>query len=218
MKITLYYFKIPFWRAEVTRLSLYIGNIPFEDYRIEGNDYDKFKKTGELPNNKIAPFKQLPVIDVDGKIFAQTGAIARFCGKLSGLYPKNDDYKAALIDQIIEGAQDINYLVTLSGRDKDAEKKKVARDILATRHLPKWFQFLEDLLKQNTKSVYFVESDLTIADLAIWRLLGWLTSGLLDGVPTKILDIYPNLIKLRKEIYKNPKVIKWMDQVYGKII
>jgi len=218
MKITLYYFKIPFWRAEVTRLSLYIGNIPFEDYRIEGDDYDKFKKTGELPNKKIAPFKQLPVLDVDGKIFAQTGAIARFCGKLSGLYPKNDDYKAALIDQIIEGAQDINYLVTLSSRDKDPEKKKVARDILATRHLPKWFKFLEDLLKQNTKSVYFVENELTIADLAIWRLLGWLKSGMLDGVPTTILDNYDNLNKLREEIYKNPKVIKWMDEVYGKII
>ena len=218
MKITLYYFKIPFWRAEVTRLSLYIGDIPFEDYRIEGNDYDKFKKTGELPNKKIAPFKQLPVLDVDGKIFAQTGAIARFCGKLSGLYPKNDDYKAALIDQIIEGAQDINYLVTLSGRDKDLERKKIARDILATKHLPKWFQFLEDLLKQNTGSVYFVESDLTIADLAIWRLLGWLKSGMLDGVPNTILDNYENLNKLREQIYKNPKVIKWMDEVYGKTI
>ena len=218
MKITLYYFKIPFWRAEVTRLSLYIGDIPFEDYRIEGNDYDKFKKTGELPNNIIAPFKQLPVLDVDGKIFAQTGAIARFCGKLSGLYPKNDDYKAALIDQIIEGAQDINYLVTLSGRDKDLERKKIARDILATRHLPKWFQFLEDLLKQNTESIYFVGSDLTIADLAIWRLLGWLKSGMLDGVPTTILDNYENLNKLREQIYKNPKVIKWMNEVYGKII
>ena len=218
MKITLYYFKIPFWRAEVTRLSLYIGDIPFEDYRIEGNDYDKFKKTGELPNKKIAPFKQLPVLDVDGKIFAQTGAIARFCGKLSGLYPKNDDYKAALIDQIIEGAQDINYLVTLSGRDKDLERKKIARDILATRHLPKWFQFLEDLLKQNTESIYFVGGDLTIADLAIWRLLGWLKSGMLDGVPTTILDNYENLNKLREQIYKNPKVIKWMNEVYGKII
>ena len=218
MKITLYYFKIPFWRAEVTRISLFIGDIPFQDYRIEGDEYDKFKKSGELPNKKIAPFKQLPVLDVDGEIFAQTGAIARFCGKLSGLYPKNDDYKAALIDQIIEGAQDINYLVTLSGRDKDAEKKKVARDILATRHLPKWFQFLEDLLKQNTKSVYFVESDLTIADLAIWRLLGWLKSGLLDGIPTNILDNFENLNKLREEVYKNPKVIKWMDQVYGKVI
>ena len=218
MKITLYYFKIPFWRAEVTRLSLYIGDIPFEDYRIEGNDYDKFKKTGELPNKKIAPFKQLPVLDVDGKIFAQTGAIARFCGKLSGLYPKNNDYKAALIDQIIEGAQDINYLVTLSGRDKDLERKKIARDILATRHLPKWFQFLEDLLKQNTESIYFVGGDLTIADLAIWRLLGWLKSGMLDGVPTTILDNYENLNKLREQIYKNPKVIKWMNEVYGKTI
>ena len=218
MKITLYYFKIPFWRAEVTRLSLFIGDIPFQDYRIEGDDYDKFKKSGELPNKKIAPFKQLPVLDVDGKIFAQTGAIARFCGKLSGLYPRNDDYKAALIDQIIEGAQDINYLVTLSGRDKDTKRKKIARDVLATRHLPKWFQFLEDLLKQNTDSVYFVESDLTIADLAIWRLLGWLKSGMLDGVPTTILDNYEHLNKLREEIYKNPKVIKWMDEVYGKTI
>ena len=218
MKITLYYFKIPFWRAEVTRLSLYISDIPFNDHRIEGDEYDEFKKTGKLPNGKIAPFKQLPVLEVDGKIFAQTGAIARYCGKLSGLYPKDDNYKSALIDQIIEAAQDINFLVTLSGRDKDPEKKKVARDILATRHLPKWFQYLENLNKQNEQSIYFVGKDLTIADLAIWRLLGWLTSGLLDGVPTKILDIYPNLIKLRKEIYKNPKVIKWMDQVYGKII
>ena len=218
MKITLYYFKIPFWRAEVTRLSLFISDIPFNDHRIEGDEYDEFKKTGKLPNGKIAPFKQLPVLEVDEKIFAQTGAIARYCGKLSGLYPKDDDYKSALIDQIIEAAQDINFLVTLSGRDKDPEKKKVARDILATRHLPKWFQYLENLNKQNEQSIYFVGKDLTIADLAIWRLLGWLTSGLLDGVPTKILDIYPNLIKLRKEIYKNPKVIKWMDQVYGKII
>jgi len=218
MKITLYYFKIPFWRAEVTRLSLFIGDIPFQDYRIEGDDYDKFKKSGELPNKKIAPFKQLPVLDVDGEIFAQTGAIARFCGKLSGLYPKNDDYKSALIDQIIEAAQDINFLVTLSGRDKDEERKKIARKILATNHLPKWFQFLENLLQQNTNSVYFVGNELTIADLAIWRLLGWLKSGLLDGIPTNILDNFENLNKLREEVYKNPKVIKWMDQVYGKVI
>ena len=147
MKITLYYFKIPFWRAEVTRLSLFISDIPFNDHRIEGDEYDEFKKTGKLPNGKIAPFKQLPVLEVDGKIFAQTGAIARYCGKLSGLYPKDDDYKSALIDQIIEAAQDINFLVTLSGKDKDPEKKKLARDILSTRHLPKWFQYLENLNK-----------------------------------------------------------------------
>ena len=218
MKITLYYFKIPFWRAEVTRISLFIGDIPFQDYRIEGDDYHKFKKSGELPNKKIAPFKQLPVLDVDGEIFAQTGAIARYCGKLSGLYPKDDDYKSALIDQIIEAAQDINFLVTLSGRDKDAEKKKLAREILANRHLPKWFQYLENLNNQNDQSVYFVGKDLTIADLAIWRLLGWLTSGLLDGVPMNILEPYERLKKLREVIYNHPKVNEWMMKTYGKII
>ena len=218
MEITLYYFKIPFWRAEVTRLALFIGNIPFKDYRVEGKEIDNLKETGLLPNNQIAPFRQLPVLDVDGKIIAQTGAIARFCGKLSGLYPKDNDFKAAQIDQIIEAAQDINYLVTLSGRDKEKKRLALARKILAKKHLPKWFQFLENLLKKNNESYFFVGNKISIADLAIWRLLGWLSSGLLDGVPTNILEPYKKLNKLREEVYKHPKVNEWMLKTYGKII
>ena len=218
MEITLYYFKIPFWRAEVTRLALFIGDVPFKDYRVEGKEIDNLKETGLLPNNQIAPFKQLPVLDVDGKIIAQTGAIARFCGKLSGLYPKNNDLEAAQIDQIIEAAQDINYLVTLSGRDKEKERLALARKILATKHLPKWLQFLENLLKKNNESYFFVGNKISIADLAIWRLLGWLSSGLLDGVPTNILEPYEKINRLREEVYKHPKVNEWMLKTYGKII
>ena len=44
MNITLYYFKIPFWRAEVSRLALFIGDIPFTDYRIDKQEYNIFKK------------------------------------------------------------------------------------------------------------------------------------------------------------------------------
>ena len=160
----------------------------------------------------------MPVLDVDGKIIAQTGAIARFCGKLSGLYPKDNDFKAAQIDQIIEAAQDINYLVTLSGRDKEKERLALARKIIATKHLPKWFQFLENLLKKNNESYFFVGNKISIADLAIWRLLGWLSSGLLDGVPTNILEPYKKLNKLREEVYKHPKVNEWMLKTYGKKI
>ena len=218
MKITLYYFKIPFWRAEVSRLALYIGDIPFKDYRIEGADRDKFKETGILPNNQFAPFKQLPVLDVDGKIFAQTGAIARFCGKLSNLYPEDNNINAARIDQIIEAAQDINYVVSLSGRDKEIEKKTKARQILSNVHLPRWFNFLEKILEENTNSNFFVGNKISIADLAIWRLLGWLTSGLLDGVPREIIDTYPKLIRLREEVYNDPKVNSWMLKTYGKVI
>ena len=165
MDITLYYFKIPFWRAEVSRLALFMGDIPFTDYRIEKQEYDIFKKSGKLPNNIIAPFKQLPVLEVDGKIFSQTGTIARFCGKLSGLYPTNNDYESASIDQIIEASQDINFMVTLSNRDKDPKKMKLSREILATKHLPKMFQFLENLIDKNKKSPWFVSDNITIADL-----------------------------------------------------
>ena len=218
MKITLFYFKIPFWRAEVSRLALFMGDIPFTDYRINKQEYDIFKKLGKLPNNITAPFKQLPVLEVDGKIFAQTGAIARFCGKLSGLYPTNNDYDSALIDQIIEASQDINFMVTLSNRDKDPQKMKLSREILATKHLPKMFQFLENLIDNNKKSPWFVSDNITIADLAAWRLLGWLSSGLLEGVPTNILDPYKKLKSMRKAVYQHPKVNKWMLTKYDKII
>ena len=218
MNLTLYYFKIPFWRAEVARVSLFIGNIPFNDYRIENKDYDIFKESGRLPNNKIAPFKQLPVLEVDGKIFSQTGTIARFCGKLSGLYPTNNDYEAALIDQIIEASQDINFMVTLSSRDKDLHKMKKAREILATKHLPKMFQYLENLIAKNKNSPWFVSDKITIADLAVWRLLGWLSSGLLEGVPKNILDKYQNLLTMREAVYQHPKVHEWMLTKYNKVI
>ena len=218
MDITLYYFKIPFWRAEVSRLALFMGDIPFTDYRINKQEYDIFKKLGKLPNNITAPFKQLPVLEVDGKIFAQTGAIARFCGKLSGLYPTNNDYDSALIDQIIEASQDINFMVTLSNRDKDPQKMKLSREILATKHLPKMFQFLENLIDNNKKSPWFVSDNITIADLATWRLLGWLSSGLLEGVPTNILDPYKKLKSMRKAVYQHPKVNKWMLTKYNKVI
>ena len=59
---------------------------------------------------------------------------------------------------------------------------------------------------------------MTIADLAVWRLLGWLKSGLLDGVPTNILESFSNLNKMREGVYQHPKVKEWMFSKYGKNI
>ena len=85
-----YYFDFPFWRAEVSRLALILGDVrverlilfsfvlmvfvlfqvPFEDVRVKS--LDEFKASGK------APFGQAPVLEVDGKLIAQTGAIARY--------------------------------------------------------------------------------------------------------------------------------------------
>ena len=213
--IKIYYSHLPFWRAEVLRVSLFIKDIPFEDVRISREEFINLIKTGFLPNGKRSPFHQLPVIEVDGEIIGQTGAIARYCGKVSNLYA-DDILKAAKIDQIIDAATDITNVVSPTIREKDQEKKIEDRKMLVNKLLPRWFRYLENLLLEDD-STWFVEK-MTIADIAMWRLLGWLTSGIIDGIPTSIIDDYPKLKNIHHQVHNHPKVREWMMKTYGKEI
>ena len=213
--IKIYYSHTPFWRAEVLRVSLFIKDIPFEDIRVSREEFVHLIKTGFLPNGKKAPFHQLPVIEVDGKIIGQTGAIARYCGKASNLYA-DDNLKAAKIDQIIDAATDITNLVSPTIREKNLDKKMEDRKLLVNKLLPRWFRYLENLLSED-ESTWFVEK-MSIADLAIWRLLGWLTSGIIDGIPTSIIDDFPKLKNIHHQVHNHPKVQEWMLKTYGKEI
>ena len=214
--IKIYYSHTPFWRAEVLRVSLYISGIPFEDVRISREEFINMIKTGFLPNGKKVPFHQLPVIEVDGKIIGQTGAIARYCGKVSNLYSE-DILEAAKIDQIIDAATDITNLVSPTIREKNEQKKIEDRKILTNKLLPRWFKYLENLLSDET-SEWFVKNKMTIADIAIWRLLGWLTSGIIDGIPTTIVNDFPKLKNVHYNVHHHPKVKEWMMKTYGKEI
>ena len=213
--IKIYYSHLPFWRAEVLRVSLFIKDIPFEDVRVSKEEFIHLIKTGFLPNGKRSPFHQLPVIEVDDKIIGQTGAIARYCGKVSNLY-SDDMLKAAKIDQIIDAATDITNVVSPTIREKDEVKKMEDRKVLVNKLLPRWFRYLENLLSEDD-SRWFVEK-MTIADIAMWRLLGWLTSGIIDGIPTSIVDEFPKLKNIHHQVHTHPKVQEWMLKTYGKEI
>ena len=213
--IKIYYSHLPFWRAEVLRVSLFIKDIPFEDVRVSREEFIHMIKTGFLPNGKRSPFHQLPVMEVDGEIIGQTGAIARYCGKISNLYA-DDMLKAAKIDQIIDAATDITNVVSPTIREKDEVKKIEDRKILVNKLLPRWFRYLENLLLEDD-STWFVEK-MTIADIAMWRLLGWLTSGIIDGIPTSIVDDFPKLKNVHHQVHTHPKVQEWMLKTYGKEI
>ena len=213
--IKIYYSHLPFWRAEVLRVSLFIKDIPFEDVRISREEFIHLIKTGFLPNGKRSPFHQLPVIEVEDKIIGQTGAIARYCGKVSNLY-SDDMLKAAKIDQIIDAATDITNVVSPTIREKDQKKKMEDRKVLVNKLLPRWFRYLENLLSEDD-STWFVEK-MTIADIAMWRLLGWLTSGIIDGIPTSVVDDFPKLKNIHHQVHTHPKVQEWMLKTYGKEI
>ncbi|CAM9314066.1 unnamed protein product [Hapterophycus canaliculatus] len=74
--ITLTYFDIP-GPAEAIRLAFFVADVPFEDKRIDRNEFEKVKKD--------LPFAQLPILTVDEEVFPQSAAILRYAGKIGGL-------------------------------------------------------------------------------------------------------------------------------------
>ena len=151
MKLKLIYPDVPFWRAEMSRMALFIGGIEFEDLRPSREEITKMRTEG------VFPFGQFPVLQVDGKTIAQTGAIARFCGKLSGLYPTENDFYAAKVDEVIDLATDITGKIRPSLIEKNPEKKIEMRRELVETVLPNWLGFMETLLEKNGKTGYFVD-------------------------------------------------------------
>ena len=212
MKLKFIYVDTPFWRAEVGRIALFMGDIKFDDVRIKREDFSTAKETGTLSDGTVLPFHQIPCLVVDDVSIAQTGAIARFCGKLSGLYPTHDDVNAAKIDDFIDFATDLTVMIDNTPNKTDEEKKRKARRDLATGPLKRKLSMLEKNITNDSE--WLVTSNISIADVAIWRLLGWLSSGILDGMPTDLLSGFPKIRKLCLAVDKHPKIQKWISLTY----
>ena len=168
MKLKLIYPDLPFWRAETSRIALFLGDVEFEDFRPSRDQLKQMKIDGTFP------FGQFPVLEVDGKKVAQTSGIARFCGKLAGLYPKDDDFAVAKVDEVLDLATDITMKMQPALREPDPEQRKLKREELSREILPHWLGFLENLLEENGNTDFFVGDSLIVADLAAWRLCGWI--------------------------------------------
>lgn len=106
-------------------------------------DRDPLREAGK------APLGAFPTMEVDGKVVCQTGAIARYCGKLGGFYPRDDDFAAAKIDEIIDTATDITMVIGPTMFMKDEQEKLAARAELCSGKLPKFLEALEKFLSQN---------------------------------------------------------------------
>jgi len=206
MKLRLIYPDFPFWRAETSRLALFIGGIEFEDIRPSREEILEMKTDG------IFPFGQFPVLQVDGETIAQTGAIARFCGKLSGLYPTKDDFAAAKVDEVIDLATDITMQMRPALKEADPKVRIEMRRELSTTILPRWLGFLEKLLQDNGNTGLIVGDSITVADLAVWRLCAWISGGIIDGIPINLLEGFPLLSVHQSKISNLHKVKEWIKK------
>jgi len=206
------YFDMPFWRAEISRLSLFMSGIEFDDVRITSEDNSYLKEHGKLKDGTSIPFRQLPVLVIDGQSIAQSGGIARICGKLSGMYPE-DIIEAGKVDQIIDTVTDMNVMLNLSMRENDPIIKKQMRVQLTNTDLPRYFGYLEKIIEANS-SDWFVGENMTIADIAVWSFLGWIAQGVLDDIPPEVIHPFEGLRKVYNELGKQSLVSEWKKKTY----
>ena len=155
-----------------------LGKIPFEDDRVV------FQRWGELKPK--TPFGQLPVMEVDGETYAQSGAMLQYAGKLAGLVPK--DPKACLrVDEAIGLDEDlrgkIRPSVALSmdaSVSPRAKKAKIAemRKKLAEKDIPYYMSHFDKMLENKE---YLTGSKPTVADAQFVVTTRYLSGGILDG-------------------------------------
>ena len=196
------------------KIALFMGGIDFENRIVDGEEFQRVKENGKLDDGTLIPFHQLPCLVVDGISIAQTAGIARFCGKLSGVYPKNDDVLAARIDQFLDMATDITNLISTTGRDEDDEAKKIKRQELCKGELARKLGMLDKNIRDE--SDWVLGFDLGLADIAIWRLMGWLSCGILDGIPTDLIKGFPRITRVCLAVDTHPKIQEWVTRTYPK--
>ena len=208
MRISIIYFNFPFWRAEVSRIALHIGKIKYDDIRVDRDEFMRARSSGKLDNGTIIPFHQLPCLIVDNESIGQTAGIARYCGKLSGLYPSDDNLLAVKIDQYIDLMTDITVLTFNAGRDLEPEEKIIKRKEFFDQEFTRKFKMLEKNISNNGKTI--IANNFNISDIALWSFVNWITSGSIDGFPNNILNDYPKIEKVFKYVKALPEIKNWV--------
>ena len=203
--LKLIYLDHHYWRAECTRVALHMSGVQFDDCRM---DYEGMYASGALT------FGTFPALVVGGKgVLNQTQAIARYVGQLTGLYP-SDPFLSAKCDEAIDALTDVSDLVTATMQERNPQRKIQWRQALIARdgRMTMLLNGLETVLKQNgaTPVPYVAGTQLSVADLALWRAVGWISSGVLDGIPpTYIQATFPLLWALHCAVDQEPKVAEW---------
>ena len=216
MNLSLIYFDFPFWRAEVSRIALNIGKIKFNDIRVGREEFMRARSSGKLDDGTIIPFNQLPCLKINDETIAQTAGIARFCGKLSGLYPKDNDITAAKIDQFLDLITDITVLIFNAGRDLEADKKIVIRKEFFETEFTRKFKMLEKNIPENSDLI--ITHYFSIADIALWSFVEWTTSGAVDGFPRDFLKKYPKIKRVTSFVNEHPEIKKLVQYYFRALI
>jgi glutathione S-transferase len=200
-RFKLTYFDIDGGRGEPIRLALQLGGLEFEDVRLTGPEFREVRRSFR--------FHALPVLEIDGQPITQSTALVRYVGKLVGLYP-TDDLQALYCDEAMDAVEDLSHAI---GRTYglEGEALKEARSELVEGRLTTFVKGLDGLLARGGGR-FFAAGRLTVADLKVFVATRSLAKGVLDHVPTDIVErLAPGLAEHRDRIANDPRILAYYE-------
>ncbi|CAH0725477.1 unnamed protein product, partial [Brenthis ino] len=186
--------------GESTRLLLAYGGQEFEDRRISFPD--------EWPAIKpTTPFGQLPVLEIDGKKYAQSVAIARYLGRKYGLAGQDieEDFE---IDQNVEFLNDIRAKAATVHYEADEANKAKKHEDFSKNVYPVMLSKLDEIVKKNNGHI--AAGKLTWGDFVFAGMFYYLKAMM------QIPDLekqYPSFQRIIDAVYADPKVKTYSENV-----
>ncbi|XP_046580235.1 probable glutathione S-transferase 7 [Haliotis rubra] len=181
-------------RGELCRLLFALAGQEYEDVRWT-------RETLQAEKHNLL-FGQIPVLEVDGKQYAQSMAIAGFLAREFGFHGKTS-VEQMEVDQVIGIINDIFSALIKQFLEQDQERKAAITKENKETTFPKVVGFFEKILKNNSTGFY-VGDKLGFADLAAFDTL-----SKLEGIN---LDDFP-LVKANKEkVESNERIAKWLRE------
>jgi glutathione S-transferase len=197
-KPTVTYYDMPASRGEEIRQALVLAGVDFHDDRIARADYPALRENLAFPH---LPMFQMPG---SGRL-GQTNAILRLIGRMHKLYP-DDPFAAARTDAVMDAMEDFRHRVSPTMRMTDVAERKAAREALVQTFIPFWGRGVEDLILEGP----FVNGEAPgVADIKIYMVDRWVSSGGLDDIPATSFDAFPKLKASAAGIRDHPALIAW---------
>ncbi|XP_066304198.1 glutathione S-transferase-like [Branchiostoma lanceolatum] len=181
-------------RGELTRLIFAAAGVEFEDVRLGHGEWGPLKET--------SPMGQMPLLEVDGQVICQSGAIFRYAAKETGLSGAAG-WEEAQVDMFVSGIDDLQTKLWEVRFERDEAKKEEKKTGLAT-FVP---NFLGNYEKLCGSDGHLVGTSLTYADLAFFNGM----HDILNDRPDA-LEKYPKLAKVVESVKDNKGVAAYIAE------
>ncbi|EDV25290.1 S-crystallin 3 [Trichoplax sp. H2] len=192
---TLHYFDFDA-RAELIRLIFAYAGIEYKEINYDFQEWPTIREK--------FPYQTMPVLEIDGKQLAQSGAITRYLARVAGIDGKNstekaraDMYSETFIQEIIE--KSYSFRIPLIEPDEE-KRKEIAQEFLKDKLTP-FFDRLEEQFKKNGGGPWFCGETFTFADLSYFRMI----NNVMDLV-MKVETPHPEIRAVYERVAKLPRI------------